>query len=122
MKKMNAWIDELNAISATWLDLFVRASWQGGIALAAVWVISRFVPRIPAGHRPWLWRLAFLRLLAALVWFSPVLLPVLPQPIPPPPVIESTEIIIDAEVATETLPAPMPRETAPPLLHFRAWL
>jgi beta-lactamase regulating signal transducer with metallopeptidase domain len=119
---MNAWIDALNAISATWFDLLVRASWQGGIALAAVWLISRFLPRIPAGHKVWLWRLAFLKLLAALVWFSPVVLPVLPQQAPPAPIADGTETILGAEVATEALPTAMSPETPRPVLHFRAWL
>jgi beta-lactamase regulating signal transducer with metallopeptidase domain len=119
---MNAWIDALDAISATWFDLLVRASWQGGIALAAVWLISRFVPRVPAGHKVWLWRLAFLKLFAALVWFSPVALPVLPRQTPPATMVQSTEIIVEADVATEAVPAAIPPATTPSLLQFPAWL
>ena len=119
---MNAWIDSLNALSATWLDLLLRASWQGGIALAVVWIISRFLPRIPASHKVWLWRLAFLKLLVAFVWFSPVALPILPQQTPAVPIGQSIATIVEAEVPTETATLATITETPRVVLHLRAWL
>ena len=125
---MNAWIDPLNAFSATWLDLLVRASWQGGIALAVVWIIARFVSRLPSAHKVWLWRLAFLKLLAALIWLSPVALPILPQQTPAIPVVtESIPATIptplaQAETADDRPLSAMIVEPSPSSLHFRAWL
>ena len=52
-----------------WAGSMWGALWQGSIALAAVWVLCRAFPRIPASARCWLWRLGllkpFLQLLAA---------------------------------------------------------
>jgi beta-lactamase regulating signal transducer with metallopeptidase domain len=125
---MNAWIDPLNAFSATWFDLLVRASWQGGIALAVVWLIARFVSRLPAAHKVWLWRLAFLKLLAGLIWLSPVALPILPQQTPAIPVVtESIPATIptplaQAETADDLPLSAMVVEPSPSSLHLRAWL
>jgi len=127
---MNAWIDPLNALSATWLDLLVRASWQGGIALAVIWLIARFVSRLPAAHKVWLWRLAFLKLLAGLIWVSPVVLPILPQQTPAVPVVtETIPVTLAHAEATADLPQPaqvvVPTMTIEPMptgLHLRGWL
>ena len=45
------------------LQALFRASWQGGLMLVLVWVLSRTCPRIPAWLKVWLWRLAFFKLL-----------------------------------------------------------
>ena len=126
---MNAWIDPLNALSAAWLDLLVRASWQGGIALAVVWLIARFVARLPAAHKVWLWRLAFLKLLAGLIWLSPVALPILPQQTPAVSVTETVPMTPVHTEATADLPQPaqvavptMTVEPTPSRLHLPGWL
>ena len=125
---MNAGIDPLNAIAAPWLDILVRASWQGGIALAAVWLIARFVSRLPAAHKVWLWRLAFLKLLAGLIWLSPVALPILPQQTPAfPAVTEGIPATIPTTLAQaeaiDDLPLPtMIIEPTPSRLHLPGWL
>src|SRR5688572_1984901 len=121
---MNAGIDSLNAISATWLDILLRVSWQGGIALAVIWLITRLVSRLPAAHKVWLWRLAFLKLLAGLIWLSPVVLPILPQQAPAIPVVTETvpaalpqtQAVVDLRLPAMTI------EPSPSSLHLRAWL
>jgi Zn-dependent protease with chaperone function len=60
-----------------------RACWQGGLALLFAWGITRALPRLSPAGRCWLWRLAFLKLLVALAWATPVHLPLLP-PTPTP--------------------------------------
>jgi hypothetical protein len=121
---MNAWIDGLNSISATWLEILVRASWQGGIALALVWLIARFASRLPAAHKVWLWRLAFLKLLAGLIWLSPVVLPILPQRTPAVPAPENIPMTVVAPAeAMADLPLPaMPVEPTPSSLQLSGWL
>src|SRR5438132_4130640 len=52
-----------------------RASWQGGAALALVWGRGGAVAGLPPRLRCWLWRLAYIKLLAALVWSTPLSLP-----------------------------------------------
>src|SRR5688500_15225497 len=100
----------------------MRASWQGGIALAIVWLIARFVSRLPAAHKVWLWRLAFLKLVAALIWLSPVALPVLPQQSPAVPFDEVIPAIVHTEMAAAMpLPAATPASVRP-TLHYRAFL
>lgn len=56
----------------------ISASVQGGIALAVVWLICRVWRTMPGRVRCWLWRIAYVKLLAALIWTSPVRLAWLP--------------------------------------------
>jgi beta-lactamase regulating signal transducer with metallopeptidase domain len=76
------WFQFLNG----WADLLWQASWQGGLAILLVLLALRLVPQLPPVARCWLWRLAFLKLLAALVWTTPLDLPILPRP----PVLQAT--------------------------------
>jgi beta-lactamase regulating signal transducer with metallopeptidase domain len=55
-----------------------RASLQGAIVIAAVWLVCRLIPRLPASVRCGLWWLACARLVLGLVWAEPVRLAVLP--------------------------------------------
>src|SRR4051794_23756575 len=87
-----------NHAGTLWAAAMTRACWQGSIALVLVWAASRLFPRLSPAARCWLWRLAFLKLLAALLWARPVDLPVwhlpaatrwfneapLRKPLPPP--------------------------------------
>jgi beta-lactamase regulating signal transducer with metallopeptidase domain len=75
---VNSLLYAVNAASAAWWDAMVRATWQGAIALGLVWVVCRCITRIPAAYKVWLWRLAFAKLLLALVWITPISLAVLP--------------------------------------------
>lgn len=60
------------------LETLWRASFQGALFIAAVWLVCRLIPRLPAAVRCGLWWAACLKLLLGLVWVSPVELPVLP--------------------------------------------
>ncbi|MCC2667831.1 MAG: peptidase family protein, partial [Armatimonadetes bacterium] len=65
----------LNATASHWLEALARSSWQGGAALLLAWLVSRTAPRLPASMQCWLWRLAWLKLLVALFWVTPVDVP-----------------------------------------------
>lgn len=80
---MGNWVDMLNAAADTWMNAMFRACWQGSIALALVWAITRLFPKLPPSICCWLWRLAYLKLLVSLIWATPIDLPVLPS-IPEP--------------------------------------
>jgi hypothetical protein len=69
-----------------------RASWQGGLALALVWLIAHVWRRLPPQVLVWGWRLAFLKLLLAAGVAGALLLPVLPPPAvrAPAPLVAST--------------------------------
>src|SRR5437588_90231 len=75
-----SWIDLLNRVAEEWLDAIVRTSWQGGLALAAAWVLCLVATKLPPRIKCWAWRLAYVKLLIAGLWVSPVLLPLLPSP------------------------------------------
>jgi beta-lactamase regulating signal transducer with metallopeptidase domain len=81
---MNAWITFLNPLADSWLAALWRASWQGGLALLLVWAVCRACHRLPARAKSWLWRLAYLKLLVALLLATPIDLPLLPARTAPP--------------------------------------
>jgi len=63
----------------TWPAALWRAAWQGGLAILLVWMLCRLWPAVPPRLRVWLWRLAYLKLLAAWVWAGAVTLSFLPS-------------------------------------------
>ncbi|QDU97041.1 M56 family metallopeptidase [Lignipirellula cremea] len=69
----------LNDLLEVWGAAMVRASWQAGLLALVVWGVCRILPSIPARFQAWLWRLAVLKFLVAVVWYLPVELPVLPS-------------------------------------------
>lgn len=71
-------ITSLNDFSSAWAACLWKASWQGGLALLLVFLLTVLVRRIPAQFRCWLWRLAFLKLLVAGCWIVPIELHWLP--------------------------------------------
>src|SRR5687768_297549 len=75
---MSRWIEAVDSWAGPWSEAMARASWQGGLGLALVWAWCRAVPRTPAAVQCWLWRLGYAKLLVALLWATPVDLPVLP--------------------------------------------
>lgn len=75
---MMSWIPTINDVASVWADSAIRACWQGGLMIAAVWILCRVWTKIPPAAKCWLWRLAFLKLLVALVWVTPIRLPMLP--------------------------------------------
>lgn len=70
----------INDLAAAWQPAIWRASWQGGVALLLAWILCRLLRRAPAAVHCWIWRLAYLKLLVALLWGRPVTLPVLAPP------------------------------------------
>ena len=71
-------VDILNGCADGWIASLWRACWQGGAAFALVWAVTLLLPRIPARIRCWLWTLAYLKLLTAFLWATPIDLPLLP--------------------------------------------
>jgi beta-lactamase regulating signal transducer with metallopeptidase domain len=60
------------------VETLARASLQGALFVAAVWIVCRLFPRLPAALRCGLWWAACLKLLLGLVALPAVRLPVLP--------------------------------------------
>lgn len=61
-----------------WIANLWRSTWQGAIVVAVVWAVARLFTFLSPRVVCWLWRLACLKILVALVWAAPVLLPLLP--------------------------------------------
>ena len=88
-------------MSHGWAEALWRASWQGALAVAGVWLLCRLLRGLPANTRCWLWRLAFLKLLTALFWTAPLDLPLLPA-----------RAAVAPSPLTRTTPLPPPRSRA----------
>lgn len=73
---MSVWMMVGHA-APVWFAAMARACWEGSIALGSAALLCRLVPRLPPAVRCWLWRLAYARLLIALVGLTPIALPLL---------------------------------------------
>lgn len=77
-----------------WTAAIWRASWEGGLIAAVVWIACRLMPSMPARFQAWLWRIVLLKFAVALIWSAPIGVPLLPAP--------------QAAAIAENLPAPTP--------------
>jgi|GEM_PF-752720 len=116
--------DMLNGMYHPWAASLWRAAWQGGLAILLVWMLCRLWPAVPPWLRVWLWRLAYLKLLAAWAWAGAVTLSCLPSlprlpvhaVLPPLPAIAVHQLAAPAvspTVSTEKPPAKSSPEPAP---------
>src|SRR5437899_8950541 len=78
------WISTWSQGSLFWISGLWRASWQGGLFILLVWAACRWLPRLPAAARCWLWWLACLKLLLGFVWVSSLPVALLPAATVPP--------------------------------------
>ncbi len=94
-------VSVLNWVSGLWAEAMLRACWQGAVAIALVWLACRAWARMPGSTRCWLWRLAVLKILLALFWAQPVVLPVLPDR----PAVAPAAVPLPAPLLLPDLPA-----------------
>ncbi len=94
----------MESVSA-WVQQIGHACLWGSVGIAAVGVICRVLPRLPAGVRAWLWWLACAKLLLGLWVAAPINLAVLPAPAPSAPV---ALLPAAPPAAAHTLPAVQP--------------
>jgi beta-lactamase regulating signal transducer with metallopeptidase domain len=120
---VNSWLYDINAASAVWWDAMVRATWQGALALGLVWLVSRGIAAIPAAYKAWLWRLAFAKLLLAVVWITPISLALLPVKMETAlPMVPSPALEVSSDATAQAgMPANVVVE-APRIFGWRAWL
>jgi beta-lactamase regulating signal transducer with metallopeptidase domain/roadblock/LC7 domain-containing protein len=71
------WVATINQWVDTWGTGMWRACWQGSAAILFVWGLCRVLPQMSPRVRCWLWRLAYIKLIIAPLWISPVGIPVL---------------------------------------------
>ena len=60
------------------LSLLARASLEGALLAACVWIACRALPRLSPAVRALLWWCVAAKFLVALLWVSPIALPILP--------------------------------------------
>lgn len=102
------------SVSAWVLQLGHACLW-GSVGIAAVGVVCRVLPRLPAGVRAWLWWLACAKLLLGLCLASPLDLPVLPAPALPVPTAPITAAPRTASSFLPPKPGASPQAAAFPL-------
>lgn len=56
----------------------LQASFSGAVAVAIAWALCRFMPRLRASVKAWLWCAVAAKFLVALAWSSPIEIPLLP--------------------------------------------
>ncbi|HEX2211145.1 MAG TPA: M56 family metallopeptidase, partial [Longimicrobium sp.] len=61
------------------LPLLVRASLEGAVLAAGIWLVCRALPRLSPGVRALLWWCVAAKFVVSLVWLSPIGVPVLPR-------------------------------------------
>lgn len=71
------WVATINQWVDHWAAGVWRACWQGSAAILLVWAVCGLVPQMSPRIRCWLWRLAYTKLLIALLWTSPIEIPLL---------------------------------------------
>jgi beta-lactamase regulating signal transducer with metallopeptidase domain len=75
---MNAVIPAFLQVADTWGASIGRASLVACVAIAAAWVIARWCTFLSPRVVCWIWRLACLKVLLALIWMQPVEIALLP--------------------------------------------
>ncbi len=68
----------LEYVSEILLPRLFAASVQSTLLVAVVWALCRFLPRLSASARCWLWWLVALQLVVGVFWSDPLALPLLP--------------------------------------------
>lgn len=76
----HSWVISTNHWADAVMPAVLRASWQGGLFIAVVWVICKVFRSLPAAGRNWLWWIASVQMLVRLVSIATLPLPLLPAP------------------------------------------
>lgn len=103
---------DLVALADGLLSRLLAVGLQSLLLAALVWALCRYLPRLDARTRAWLWWLVATQMVVGLLWHAPVALPLLPaEPIAAPVVMAAA-----AETATYAAPtmtaAPVPATQA----------
>lgn len=91
---MHDWLLWIESWADVWAASLWRATWQGAIALGLAWGIARTCTSLSPRIVCWVWRVACLKLLLALIWVQPVSLAVLP------PQPSAAAVAVDVELPT----------------------
>ncbi len=67
----------LNAIADSWGSAMIRASIAGTIAFIIAWILIKLIATLSPASKSWLWRLAYVKLLAAFLVGGSISIPIL---------------------------------------------
>lgn len=98
------------------LPLLIRASLEGALLAAGVWMVCRALPRLSPGVRALLWWCVAAKFVVSLVWLSPIGVPVLPRAADAPGVeapVTAVAPVSTPEAAARPAPAPARVSGAP---------
>ena len=116
---------DLVALADGLLSRLLAVGLQSLLLAALVWALCRYLPRLDARTRAWLWWLVASQMVVGLVWYAPVALPLLPAE----PVAAPVVVAMAAEPATYAVPemaaGPVPATQArfdTGVLLLAAWL
>ena len=94
------------ALADAVIDRLLAVGLQSLVLAALVWALCRYLPRLDARTRAWLWWLVATQMVVGLVWHAPVALPLLPATPDVAPVVVAMAAESSAPAATMTI-APM---------------
>lgn len=79
-------IDILNLLSEKWLELMWRVTWQGGVFIGVIFLITRIFRRLSPTIKHLLWMLVIVKFLIMPFVTMPIALPAFPTIVHEPPV------------------------------------
>jgi bla regulator protein BlaR1 len=94
------------------LDHLARASLEGAVLAAGVWLACRALPRTSPGVRALLWWCVAAKFIVSLVWLTPIRVPVLPRAAADATVVAPAPPLASPEAAAANLPATLPAPTS----------
>ena len=118
---------DIFALADDLMSRLLAVGLQSLLLAALVWALCRYLPRLDARTRAWLWWLVATQMVVGLVWHAPVALPLLPAEPVAAPVAVAMMTADTTMAATSTLTA-MPVPSTPSMridagvLLLAAWL
>ncbi|TQM05706.1 beta-lactamase regulating signal transducer with metallopeptidase domain [Pseudoxanthomonas sp. 3HH-4] len=92
---------DLVALADGLMSRLLAVGLQSLLLAALVWALCRYLPRLDARTRAWLWWLVATQMVVGLVWHAPVALPLLPAE----PVAAPVVLAMAAEASASSAPA-----------------
>ena len=105
------------AFADAMIDRVLAVGLQSLVLAALVWALCRYLPRLDARTRAWLWWLVATQMVVGLVWLAPVALPLLPAEPAVAPVVVAMAMESSTSAASTMTVVPM---TAVPMATTQA--
>src|ERR1700733_15222248 len=107
---MSHFIEAAQPWADWWCANLWRASMEGAIAIAVVWIIARWCTFLSPRVTCWMWRAVCFKLLVALFWTQPVAIAILPQ---------KAVATTNGQSAIANTPRLMPVDETPPVVNIQ---